>query len=135
MYETAPTEFREDLDKLAHRMAEIGEQIKELTTFQDEIKEKIVEVMKEKQIKTWSFSSGKLSYQHRINYKEWNLQNVKDKVGENNFSEVTRISIRTPALREKLLNSGMGENEVEMFFNEVAEKSESEWVVFRPNKD
>ena len=135
MYETKPTEFKDDLDKLADRMAEIGDQIKELTKAQDEIKEEIVGVMRENDLKTWSFEKRKLSYQSRINYKGWDMQNVKDKVGEDNFSDVTRVSIRTPALRDKLLDSGMEEKEVEDFFDSVAERSESKWVVFRANKD
>ena len=135
MHEVKPTQFKDDLDKLADRMAEIGDQIKELTKAQDEIKEEIVGVMRENDLKTWSFEKGKLSYQSRINYKGWDMQNVKDKVGEDNFSDVTRVSIRTPALRDKLLDSGMEEKEVEDFFDSVAERSESKWVVFRANKD
>ena len=36
-------EFKEDLDKLAEKMADIGQQIKDLSQSQDEIKEEILE--------------------------------------------------------------------------------------------
>ena len=128
-------EFKEDLDKLAEKMADIGQQIKDLSQSQDEIKEEILEVMKTNELKTWSFGKGKISHQSRINYKGWNIEDVKDKVGEGNFSDVTRVSVRTPALRDKLLDLGMEEEDVYDFFDNAAERSESEWVVFRANKD
>jgi len=128
-------EFKEDLDNLAEKMADVGQQIKDLYQIQDEIKEGILKLMKTNELKTWSFGKGKISHQSRINYKDWNIKEVKEKVGEGNFSDVTRVSVRTPALRDKLLDLGMEEEEVYDFFDNVAEKSESEWVVFRGNKD
>ena len=77
----------------------------------------------------WTFEQGKIAYQSRLSYKDWNVAAVKAKIGEDQFNDV--INIRIGKLRDKLAGMGMESDEHDEFLSTVASATESEWVVFR----
>ena len=121
--------LQELLDGMASELANLVEQRKILESQEKEIKQQIMEKMKEHSMNIWTFEQGKIAYQSRLSYKDWNVAAVKAKIGEDQFNDV--VNIRIGKLRDKLAGMGMESDEHDKFLSTVASATESEWVVFR----
>ena len=122
----------ETLDRLSNELVTLVARRKELIQQEDEIKREIMEELKNNDLTIWAFEQGKVSRQSRTIYKDWNLDSIRSKVGESNFPEVTKTTVKVSALRDKLEDMGIKEEAVEEFFSTAATRSESEWVMYRP---
>ncbi len=122
-------DLQELLDGMAGELADLVEQRKILQSQEKEIKEKMMETMKGNNLNVWAFEKGKIAYQSRVSYSDWNVAAVRSKIGELSFDEV--VNIRVGKLRNKLTEMGMELDEHGDFLSTVASANESEWVVFR----
>ena len=122
----------ETLDRLSNELATLVSKRKEIVRQEDDIKERIIEELKNNDRESWTFDQGRVTRYSRVSYRDWDLETVKEKVGETRFPEVTRTTVRFSSLREKLEEMGVGEEEAEEFYSSAATRSESEWVVYRP---
>ena len=122
-------DLQELLDGMASELADLVEQRKILQSQEKEIKEKMMETMKGNNLNVWAFEKGKIAYQSRVSYSDWNVAAVRSKIGELSFDEV--VNIRVGKLRNKLTEMGMELDEHGDFLSTVASANESEWVVFR----
>ena len=117
------------LDGMASELANLVEQRKIIESQETEIKQKMMETMKGNNLNEWAFEKGKIAYQSRVSYSDWNVAAVRSKIGELSFDEV--VNIRVGKLRNKLTEMGMEPDEYEAFLSTVASPKESEWVAFR----
>ena len=117
------------LDGMAGELADLVEQRKILESQEKEIKQKMMETMKGNNLNVWAFEKGKIAYQSRVSYSDWNVAAVRSKIGELSFDEV--VNIRVGKLRNKLTEMGMELDEHGDFLSTVASANKSEWVVFR----
>ena len=101
-------ELQSALDSMANELAVLVEQRKNIQSQESEIKQKMMETMKENNLTIWAFENGKIAYQSRTSYSEWNLSAVKSKIGEHQF---------------------------DAYLATVATPKESEWVVLRQKSD
>ena len=122
-------DLQELLDGMAGELADLVEQRKILESQEKEIKQKMMETMKGNNLNVWAFEKGKIAYQSRVSYSDWNVAAVRSKIGELSFDEV--VNIRVGKLRNKLTEMGMEPDEHGDFLSTVASVNESEWVVFR----
>ena len=122
-------DLQELLDGMAGELADLVEQRKILESQEKEIKQKMMETMKGNNLNVWAFEKGKIAYQSRVSYSDWNVAAVRSKIGELSFDEV--VNIRVGKLRNKLTEMGMELDEHGDFLSTVASANESEWVVFR----
>ena len=122
-------DLQELLDGMAGELADLVEQRKILQSQEKEIKQKMMETMKGNNLNVWAFEKGKIAYQSRVSYSDWNVAAVRSKIGELSFDEV--VNIRVGKLRNKLTEMGMEPDEHGDFLSTVASANESEWVVFR----
>ena len=122
-------DLQELLDGMAGELADLVEQRKILQSQEKEIKQKMMETMKGNNLNVWAFEKGKIAYQSRVSYSDWNVAAVRSKIGELSFDEV--VNIRVGKLRNKLTEMGMELDEHGDFLSTVASANESEWVVFR----
>ena len=122
-------DLQELLDGMAGELADLVEQRKILESQEKEIKQKMMETMKGNNLNVWAFEKGKIAYQSRVSYSDWNVAAVRSKIGELSFDEV--VNIRVGKLRNKLTEMGMEPVEHEAYLSTVASPKESEWVVFR----
>ena len=88
-----------------------------------------METMKENNLTIWAFENGKIAYQSRTSYSEWDLSAVKSKIGDYQFDEV--VNIRVGELRKKLTAVGIEPDGHDTYLATVATPKESEWVVLR----
>jgi len=126
-------ELQSALDSMANELAVLVEQRKNIQSQESEIKQKMMETMKENNLTIWAFENGKIAYQSRISYGEWNLSAVKSKIGEHQFDEV--VNIRVGELRKKLTAVGIEPDGHDAYLATVATPKESEWVVLRQKSD
>ncbi len=117
------------LDGMASELANLVEQRKIIESQETEIKQKMMETMKGNNLNVWAFAKGKIAYQSRVSYSDWNVAAVRSKIGELSFDEV--VNIRVGKLRNKLTEMGMEPDEHEAYLSTIASPKESEWVVFR----
>ena len=122
-------DLQELLDGMAGELADLVEQRKILQSQEKEIKQKMMETMKGNNLNVWAFEKGKIAYQSRVSYSDWNVAAVRSKIGELSFDEV--VNIRVGKLRNKLTEMGMEPDEHEAYLSTIASPKESEWVVFR----
>ena len=122
-------DLQELLDGMAGELADLVEQRKILESQEKEIKQKMMETMKGNNLNVWAFEKGKIAYQSRVSYSDWNVAAVRSKIGDLSFDEV--VNIRVGKLRNKLTEMGMELDEHGDFLSTVASANESEWVVFR----
>ena len=122
-------DLQELLDGMASELADLVEQRKIIESQEMEIKQKMMETMKGNNLNEWAFEKGKITYQSRVSYSDWNVAAVRSKIGELSFDEV--VNIRVSKLRNKLTEMGMEPDEYEAYLSTVASPKESEWVVFR----
>ena len=122
-------DLQELLDGMAGELADLVEQRKILESQEKEIKQKMMETMKENNLNVWAFEKGKIAYQSRVSYSDWNVAAVRSKIGELSFDEV--VNIRVGKLLNKLTEMGMEPDEHGDFLSTVASANESVWVVFR----
>ena len=122
-------DLQELLDGMAGELADLVEQRKILESQEKEIKQKMMETMKGNNLNVWAFEKGKIAYQSRVSYSDWNVAAVRSKIGDLVFDEV--VNIRVGKLRNKLTEMGMEPDEHGDFLSTVASANESEWVVFR----
>ena len=122
-------DLQELLDGMAGELADLVEQRKILQSQEKEIKQKMMETMKGNNLNVWAFEKGKIAYQSRVSYSDWNVAAVRSKIGELSFDEV--VNIRVGKLRNKLTEMGMEPDEHGDLLSTVASANESEWVVFR----
>ena len=122
-------DLQELLDGMAGELADLVEQRKILQSQEKEIKQKMMETMKGNNLNVWAFEKGKIAYQSRVSYSDWNVAAVRSKIGELSFDEV--VNIRVGKLRNKLTEMGMELDEHGDFLSTVASANKSEWVVFR----
>jgi hypothetical protein len=122
-------DLQELLDGMAGELADLVEQRKILESQEKEVKQKMMETMKGNNLNIWAFAKGKIAYQSRVSYSDWNVAAVRSKIGDLVFDEV--VNIRVGKLRNKLTEMGMEPDEHGDFLSTVASANESEWVVFR----
>jgi hypothetical protein len=122
----------ETLDRLSNELATLVSKRKEIVRQEDEIKERIIEELKNNDRESWTSDQGRVTRHSRVSYRDWDLETVRKKVGETRFPEVTRTTVRFSSLREKLEEMGVGQEEAEEFYSSAATRNESEWVVYRP---
>ena len=122
-------DLQELLDGMASELADLVEQRKILESQEKEVKQKMMETMKGNNLNIWAFAKGKIAYQSRVSYSDWNVAAVRSKIGDLVFDEV--VNIRVGKLRNKLTEMGMEPDEHGDFLSTVASANESEWVVFR----
>jgi hypothetical protein len=122
-------DLQELLDGMAGELADLVEQRKILESQEKEVKQKMMETMKGNNLNIWAFAKGKIAYQSRVSYSDWNVAAVRSKIGDLSFDEV--VNIRVGKLRNKLTEMGMEPDEHGDFLSTVASPNESEWVVFR----
>ena len=126
-------ELQSALDSMANELAVLVEQRKNIQSQESEIKQKMMETMKENNLTIWAFENGKIAYQSRTSYSEWDLSAVKSKIGDHQFDEV--VNIRVGELRKKLTTVGIEPEEHDAYLATVATPKESEWVVLRQKND
>ncbi len=126
-------ELQSALDSMANELAVLVEQRKNIQSQESEIKQKMMETMKENNLTIWAFEKGKIAHQSRTSYSEWDLSAVKSKIGEHQFDEV--VNIRVGELRKKLTTVGIEPEEHDAYLATVATPKESEWVVLRQKSD
>jgi hypothetical protein len=122
----------ETLTSLSKELASLVARRKEITQQEDEVKRQIMEELELNNLTVWSIDEGRVASQSRITYKDWDLDAIRQRVGEYNFPEVTNTTVKVSALRSTLENMGVGDEEAALFFSTAATQSESKWVVFRP---
>ena len=122
-------DLQELLDGMAGELADLVEQRKIIESQEKEVKQKMMETMKGNNLNVWAFEKGKIAYQSRVSYSDWNVAAVRSKIGDLVFDEV--VNIRVGKLRNKLTEMGMEPDEHGDFLSTVASANESEWVVFR----
>ena len=126
-------ELQSALDSMANELAVLVEQRKNIQSQESEIKQKMMETMKENNLTIWAFEKGKIAHQSRTSYSEWDLSAVKSKIGEHQFDEV--VNIRVGELRKKLTAVGIEPDGHDTYLATVATPKESEWVVLRQKND
>jgi hypothetical protein len=126
-------ELQSALDSMANELAVLVEQRKNIEAQESEIKQKMMETMKENNLTIWAFEKGKIAHQSRTSYSEWDFSAVKSKIGEHQFDEV--VNIRVGELRKKLTDIGIEPDGHDAYLATVATPKESEWVVFRQKSD
>ena len=126
-------ELQSALDSMANELAVLVEQRKNIEAQESEIKQKMMETMKENNLTIWAFEKGKIAHHSRINYSEWDLSAIKSKIGEHQFDEV--VNIRVGELRKKLTAIGIEPEGHDSYLATIATPKESEWVVFRQKSD
>ena len=53
----------------------------------------MMETMKGNNLNVWAFEKGKIAYQSRVSYSDWNVAAVRSKIGELSFEEVVNIRV------------------------------------------
>ena len=94
-------DLQELLDGMAGELADLVEQRKILESQEMEVKQKMMETMKGNNLNVWAFAKGKIAYQSRVSYSDWNVAAVRSKIGDLSFDEV--VNIRVGKLRNKLM--------------------------------